>query len=446
MLNRRRGLIGAISVMVAALLTLSACGSSSSGSGAQSTSSTAPVTLTFWENYGTQQTLLDAAKNLIAAYEKAHPNVTIKMVTQPANNYFSLLQASAISHTSPDLAVMWTGLYLPPYADILANVRPYIPASELNTLAGLKWGSQGFNASNAVLAMPVDAQFYMGFYNKKLFARAGITSVPTTWDQMYSACDKLKAIGVTPIVYGNASGSYGGEFQAWIDMSYMMIGAFSPNEWQSLYDGKIPWTSPKVQAQLTAWHQLYVQHCTNTDALTNTDNIGQFVSGKAAISMSDGSWDIGQLTKAMGSNVAPMVPPYSSTGQHGVVYFPGDGMSVMKSSSHIPQAAAFLAFMDSPAGAAQIDKAGLIPDIEGYKSNNALNNEMLDFISKDHYTVYPMLDNVTQPELVNDGFQVLPAALAGQTSVASAVQSLASKWHELPTGHRTSYLAAFGSG
>ena len=87
------------------------------------------VTLTFWENYGTQQTLLGAANNLIAAYKKVQPNVTIKMVSEPANDYFALLQASAISHTGPDLAVMWTGLYLPPYADILANVRPYISKS-----------------------------------------------------------------------------------------------------------------------------------------------------------------------------------------------------------------------------------------------------------------------------------------------------------------------------
>src|SRR6204780_5700222 len=102
--------------------------------------SSAKVTLTFWENYGTQQTLLGTAKNLIAAYEKLHPNVTIKMVSQPANNYFALVQAAAISHSGPDLAVMWTGLYLPPYADILANLRPYIKQSTFSNIEGLGGG------------------------------------------------------------------------------------------------------------------------------------------------------------------------------------------------------------------------------------------------------------------------------------------------------------------
>ncbi len=137
------------------------------------------------------------------------------MVSQPANNYFALLQASAISHTGPDLAVMWTGLYLPPYADILANIRPYISQSTFNNIEELQWGAQDFDASKAILAMPVDAQFYMGFYNKKDFAKAGIKQVPQDWNQLYAACTALKKVGVTPIVYGSASASYTGEFNPW---------------------------------------------------------------------------------------------------------------------------------------------------------------------------------------------------------------------------------------
>ncbi len=173
MLTKHRAAAGALSLVAAAGLALSGCGNSTS----TASSPTGKVTLTFWENYGTQLSLLNTAKNLIRAYEKLHPNVTIKMVSQPANNYFALLQASAISHTGPDLAVMWTGLYLPPYAEITGNVRPYIPQSVLSNIEGLQWGAQNFDASKAILAMPVDAQFYMGFYNKKDFAKAGIKQV-----------------------------------------------------------------------------------------------------------------------------------------------------------------------------------------------------------------------------------------------------------------------------
>ncbi len=77
----------------------------------------------------------------------------------------------------------------------------------------------------------------------------------------------------------------------------------------------------------------------NTDALTDSNNLGQFVSGKAAMTTDDGSWDVGQFTQQMGSNVGAMVPPFSTTPQHGVVYFPGDAISVMKESPNIPAAA-----------------------------------------------------------------------------------------------------------
>ena len=76
---------------------------------------------------------------------------------------------------------------------------------------------------------------------------------------------------------------------------------------------------------------------------------------------------------------------------------------------------------------------------------NALNQQMLNFVQKQKFTVYPMLDNVTQPDIVNVGYQVLPAALVGQTSVTSALASLATKHNELPAGQRSTYAAYFSS-
>ncbi len=44
----------------------------------------------------------------------------------------------------------------------------------------------------------------------------------------------------------------------------------------------------------------------NTDALTDANNLGQFVSGKAAMTTDDGSWDVGQFTQQMRRNVGAM--------------------------------------------------------------------------------------------------------------------------------------------
>ena len=89
--------------VAATALLAAACGSSGGNSGSGSTSS--PVTMTIWHNYGTEQNAT-ALQNLAKAFEKIHKNVTVNVVSQPADNYFALLQAAAVSKTGPDLAVM----------------------------------------------------------------------------------------------------------------------------------------------------------------------------------------------------------------------------------------------------------------------------------------------------------------------------------------------------
>ena len=103
--------IGVPIIVIVASVVLAGCGGSSSSSNSSgSGGSSAPVTLTLWHNYGTEANAV-ATKNLVTAYEAQHPNVTIKVVSQPADNYFALLKAAAISHTGPDIAVQWTGLF-----------------------------------------------------------------------------------------------------------------------------------------------------------------------------------------------------------------------------------------------------------------------------------------------------------------------------------------------
>ncbi|HTX01845.1 MAG TPA: extracellular solute-binding protein [Acidimicrobiales bacterium] len=404
------------------------------GAGASVHPAASPVTLTLWENYGTEQNAT-ATRALVKAFEKTHPGITIDVVSEPADNYFSLLQAAAISHKGPDLLVMWTGLFTLQYEDFLANLKGKVPASDLARVQDLQWTANDFDAANGPFVIPLEIQFYIGFYNKADFAKAGITSVPTTWSQLYSACTKLKAAGYTPLVYGNGGQALGAEFYPWYDMSYMMIGAHSVSAWKDLYDGQIPWTSQTNVAQLAAWQKLHTLGCTNPDVLTKTDNIQEFESGKAAM-LVDGTWDTAQYTGAMGSKVAAFVPPFSDTPIHGVVEFAGDGFSMTNYSPYPTQDAEFLDFLTTAEAGKIVNQSGLIPAIDGMTTSNPVNQEMLDFVNKDHYVPYPMLDNVTQGNIVNAGSTVLPAVLAGQESPMAALTKLQQTWQQLPSSQR----------
>ena len=423
-------------VAVAAILA-TAC---SSSGGTSSSSTSGPVTLTIWHNYGTEQNAT-ALKNLATAFHKLHPNVTVNVVSQPADNYFALLQAAAVSKTGPDLAVMWTGLFTLQYKDFLTNLQGKVPASALARIDpdALKWTSNDFNPPNGPYVIPLENQFYIGFYNKAAFAKAGVSAVPTDWNQLFAACKKLKAAGYLPMTYGNGGQPLGAEFYPWYDMSYMMIGTYPVSEWQKLYSGQIPWTSPTVSAQLSTWAKLKSSGCTNNDVLTKTNNLGDFESGKAAM-MIDGTWDTQKFTSALGNKVAAFVPPFSNNPIKGVVDFAGDGLSMTTYAKHPTQAAQFLTFMTTPQAGAIVNAAGLIPAIKGMLTSNPVNQQMLNFVSQDHMTAYPMLDNVVQPEVVTTGSKVLPSVLNGSMTPSAALQNMQTTFGQLPpTSRGTSY-------
>ena len=169
--------------------------------------------------------------------------------------------------------------------------------------------------------------------------------------------------------------------------------------------------------------------------LTKTNNLGDFESGKAAM-MIDGTWDTQKFTDALGTKVAAFVPPFSNAPIKGVVDFAGDGLSMTTYAKHPTQALQFLEFMTTRRPRKIINAAGLIPAIKGTSTSNPVNQQMLNFVSQDHMTAYPMLDNVVQPNVVNTGSKVLPSVLNGSISPSAALSDLQTTLGQLPADQR----------
>jgi raffinose/stachyose/melibiose transport system substrate-binding protein len=423
----RRIISGCAAFAAFAVLSGAAFGAGSSSRGV--------VTLTLWHNYGTGGNAV-ATKNLVAAFEKQNPKIKINVVSQPGGNYFQLLQAAWIAHTAPDISVQWTGLFDTKYESQLLNLKTYFTASDLSKINGAKWASSNFNPAQGLLVMPLENQFYIGFYNKALFKKAGIASVPTDWSELFAACSQLKAKGITPIVYGADPQAIGPNPYPFYDLSYIAAGLWSPSQLKGLYTGQTPWTAPAVVKQISTWASMPKKGCTNSDVLTKTNILGAFIKGQAAMII-DGNWDTATLQKAMGSNVAPFLPPFTSSPQHGVVQYSGDGFAVSKQSSHQKEAVQFVKFLLTPTAQHIIAAAGLIPDVAGFKATNPLANEMLAF-AKSGKVVYPMIDNVIQGDVVTTGMKQLDAALGGDISGAAALKSMKQTHDSLPANQRGS--------
>jgi ABC-type glycerol-3-phosphate transport system substrate-binding protein len=418
----------------------SAASSEPSASAAASPSPAAlePATLTLWQNYGTEANA-PATYNLVKAFEALHPGVTINIVAQPAANYFPLLQAAAISKTGPDLATMWTGLFALKYKNFLQPLNDVVPLADLKKLKGIEYSSLDFNPDKGVLVVPLEVQFYNGFYNKSLFTKAGLdpNNFPTTWAELFAACQKLKAAGITPFVYGTGGQALGGGFYPWYDASYLMMN-LAPADWKKLYDGELSWTDPTVVAQFDKWASLFTQGYTNKDVVTNADSIAQFEAGKAAMTM-EGTWEISEFQQKMGDNVGVFLPPFTDSPLKGVVEYSGDGFSMTTYSQHKTQAAAFLAYLASDAAQKVVADSGLIPAKEGFSTDSRMAKDLLAFAADKGYTRYPMIDNVIQPEVSDPvGTKLLNAAFSGAMSVQDALNSLKQALMALPADRRGS--------
>ena len=162
--------------------------------GAAPAGASSKVTLTLWDNYGGDNEAVATAA-LTKAFTKLHPNITFNIVSQPGTNYFALLSAAAISGTGPDLAVEWTGQFDLLRQSYELNLKSYLSASEVASINGASYAALDFNTSKGLLVVPYDHDSYIGYYNKSLFAKAGIKSIPDDWSQLFADCSTLKAAG-----------------------------------------------------------------------------------------------------------------------------------------------------------------------------------------------------------------------------------------------------------
>ena len=417
--------------------TASSAAPSAAGSVAPTASPTAgpPVTITLWQNYGTEANA-PATYAFVKAYQALHPNVTITVVPQPASNYFALLTAAAISKTGPCLATQWTGLFTLQDKSYLEPLNSYIPIATLKSFKGIEWGSENFNPDSGVYVVPWEMQTYNGFYSKKLFAQAGITTLPKTWADLTVVDQKLKAAGIQPFVYGTGAQGLTAGFYPYYDLSYLMM-MLPVADWQKLYDGSLPWTDPTIQAQLDKWVALKTNGYTNKDVLNDTQSFQQFMAGKAAMTL-EGTWAISAVEKAMGSDVGVFLPPFVDQPLNGVVEFPGDGFAMTNYCQHKDVAADFLKFLADPAAQKIVADEGLIPTVTGSTASDPLANALLDFGANQGYTRYPMIDNVIQGEVQAVGATVLVAAFAGTMSTHDALQKMQDALMALPADRRSS--------
>ena len=180
--------LAAAATLAAGAVLLAACSSSGSSTPSGNASAgNAPVTLTM---SGWSLSTTPEFETLANAFHKAHPNITIQVKEYDATNYDTLMTADLASGKAPDIVTMKNVDHVATYATggVLMDV------SDIKLPAGIS-GASSYVVNGKSYAVPYRLDSWVLFYNKDLFAKAGVPDPDGswTWTDYMNAAAKLEA-------------------------------------------------------------------------------------------------------------------------------------------------------------------------------------------------------------------------------------------------------------
>ncbi|BBI33762.1 ABC transporter substrate-binding protein [Cohnella abietis] len=313
-------LIGSIALLT---LVTAACGNGNNSSDGKEEGG--KVTLNIMHPWTSPNVDNEVYRARIAAFEKLHPEITIKQDGVASAQYKTKLRTLATANNLSDINVVWPGADLKPLVD--GNLLLPIDSEMANWSSILPEDAlAGFNQDGKQYAIPTKQTFVdIIYYNKEMLAKVGYDVFPDTYDKFIDAVTKLKASGVTPIALGNK--------EQWpLQSSY--LSAFQERFVGSDFLKKVmnkeaKFTDPQYVKAIGAIEELSNLKAFNTDA-NNMDSVqaqDYFIQGKAAMHISSSTVDSRiRITNAEGD-------------KYGIALFPSvtGGLGDAKKSSGVVQ-------------------------------------------------------------------------------------------------------------
>ncbi|MGL4767169.1 MAG: ABC transporter substrate-binding protein [Formosimonas sp.] len=286
----------------------------------------------------------DARKNVtnqVARFEKAHPEIKVKLNIIDHEAYKQQLP-NFLSSASPDVVSWYAGERMKYFVD--RNL--FEDVSDVWAKGGLK-DKMGSTLSQMTIkdkqyGVPTGYYQWGMYYRKDVFAKLGLNP-PKTWDEFKTVADKLKAAGITPITSGTkepwpAAG--------WFDYLNMRINGFDFH--MKLTAGEVPYTDEKVKKVFVAWKELLDKEyfLKNHGSYTWQEALTQFNQGKTGMYLM-GNFLVGALPKDVEPNVGffpfPTIDPNIPAAEDA----PTDTIHIPVNAKNKADAKVFLEFIAS---------------------------------------------------------------------------------------------------
>ena len=279
------------------------------------------ITWMFWDDLNATEDLISLGyKDVVDRFNADYEGVYhVTPVTTNLEEYYTKLNALVASGQTPDVFIVSPGPNLDVYVEpgVTADLTDYLKQDGwMDTFNGGEGAFSQQTYDGKIYAVPLNIAAACVFYNTEMFANAGIDTMPTDWDGMMDACQKLQDAGYTPLTISAGT--------AWC--LSMLAGYLCDAEGvdlDAINAGTAHWTDPNVVSATNKMLEIskYFQPTAAGD--TNDVATANFYNEEAAM-LIQGSWAIAQIN---GSN-----PDFES--KCGVFAFPGtDGRVIAKSDS-----------------------------------------------------------------------------------------------------------------
>ena len=230
---------------------------------------------------------------MIAAIEKAHPDIHVQAQISPHTAYSVSLQAAAGSGNMPDIVGLSPGAETQQYRPHLLKLTPV--AEELwgkdwqhnfapSLLTEARFGNPAGDTD--FYALPQEAQINNFWYNIPAFTKAGLSGPPRTLAELVGDAEKLRAAGFIPFYQGGATGT----FDVWVYLEIAvqtdLAGVLAGQQ------GAPVWTQPGMVKAAHVWEQLFIDKVFQPGALSAVQyptGANLFAAGRVGM-ISLGSW------------------------------------------------------------------------------------------------------------------------------------------------------------
>ena len=378
----RRSFLSLAALLPLAAVGISACGTSGPAGAAAGTS--------MWSVSGDPNETI--RKNSLESFGKANPDDAMKVTFFQNDAYKTKIKTAIGAGQAPTVIYGWGGGVLKSYAE----------AAQVEDLTS--WFAENPDVkdrlfASALGAATVDGKVYaipsttvqpiVFFYNKELFAKAGVQP-PKTWDELLSLVKTFNGMGVAPLSLGGQSRWTS---MMWLEFMFDRVGG--PEVFNDIYAGKADaWSNPSAIEALTKIQELvaadgFIKGFSSITADSNADQALLF-TGKAAM-MLHGAWTYGSMKNDGGDfvpsgNLGWVDFPTVSGGKGDAknsVGNPGQYMSISSKASEEEQATAKKYFADgilSPAEVTAWIESGAVPIVVGIEDQLAATADK-DFLS-----------------------------------------------------------------